>query len=50
MRNGVYRVGPVPLGRYRVVVSAVGFQTVVIENVELTVGQSGMLNVTQGGR
>jgi hypothetical protein len=44
--NGVYRVGPVPPGRYRVVVEAVGFQTVVMEDVELTVGQSGTLNVT----
>jgi len=44
--NGSYRLGPLQPGRYRVSISAPGFQTVVIENVELTVGQSGTLNAT----
>jgi hypothetical protein len=44
--NGVYRVGPVPPGRYRVVVEAVGFRKATYEGVVLTVGQVATLNVT----
>ncbi len=44
--NGFYRLGPLQPGRYQVVVEAAGFQSTVIDNVELTVGQSATLNVT----
>jgi hypothetical protein len=42
--NGVYRVGPVPPGRYRVVVEAVGFRKATYEGVVLTVGQVATLS------
>jgi hypothetical protein len=43
--DGVYQLRPLPPGRYEVRVEAVGFQPLVINDVELTVGQTATLDV-----
>src|SRR5437016_14106119 len=49
--SGLFSIPNLPPGKYRVQVSLSGFQTRVVENIELVVGQEFVLNTTlQVGR
>lgn len=43
--NGVYRLSSVPVGRYRLQVSYVGFQSVVIPEIYITAGKEQIKNI-----
>jgi outer membrane receptor protein involved in Fe transport len=44
--NGVYDIPELPIGLYRVACTAPGFQQVVFENIQQTVGHTRTLNIT----